>query len=223
MPTDTEGTHGSRFPLAFALPTEFRPIDLTADSATRATRLYDELNHTLPDLDEEQLLHLLVANQYAAERMIDEGVIYAATFLGRSDRDPGAASTAQFTVLSRHMPGSGRQPLEPVLDSIRRERKNAEAQYVDLEIGRCLAVVEDDRFQNPVRVTGRPADTMRRVRQIQVIFPLADRGELAFFALSTECLWDWDDYVTMMAGICKTIRWVDRDNESTSISNILDG
>ncbi|OLT45129.1 hypothetical protein BJF85_01560 [Saccharomonospora sp. CUA-673] len=213
------------FPLTFALPTEFRAVDLTADAATRATRLQAELDRTLPGLEDEQRLHLIVANQYAVERMLDEGVLYAATFIGRSDRRPGAASIAQFTALTREMsvPGTGRRPLEPVLDAIRRQRKNADAQYVDLEIGRCLVVVEDDRFQRPVRVTGEPADTVRHVRQIQVVFPLADRGELAFFALSTECLWDWDDYVTMMAEICKTLRWAARDNEFTSISNVLDG
>ncbi|MCP2252244.1 hypothetical protein LY13_000983 [Prauserella aidingensis] len=209
--------------MAFALPAEFRPVDLSADAATRAARLQEQLASSLPGLSGEQLLHVIMANQYAVERMIDEGVLYAATFLGRSEREPDAASMAQFSVLTRDMPGHLRQPLEPVLESIRRERKNAEARYVDLEIGRCLVVVEDDRFRNPVHVTGEPTDTMRHVRQIQVIFPLVDRGKIAFFALSTECLWDWDDYVAMMAEICKTIRWADGADEPGAIGNVLDG
>ncbi|GAA1238752.1 hypothetical protein GCM10009676_24170 [Prauserella halophila] len=220
--TDTPNSQ-RRFPLVFALPAQFRPVDLSADAATRASRLQEQLESSLPGLSGEQLLHVLLANQYSVERMLDEGVIYAATFLGRSDRDPNAASMAQFSVLTRKMAGHHRQPLEPVLESIRRERENAEAQYVDLEIGRCLVVMEDDRFSNPVRVTGEPTDTMRHVRQIQVIFPLVDRGKLAFFALSTECLWDWDDYVAMMAEICKTIRWAESDDEPSTISNVLDG
>lgn len=222
LDTDTPNSQ-QRFPLAFALPAEFRPVDLSADASTRATQLQERLESSLPELAGEQLLHVLMANQYAVERMVDEGVIYAATFLWRSERDPSAASMAQFSVLTRDMPGNHRQPLEPVLESIRRERKNAEAQYVDLEIGRCLVVVEDDRFRNPVRVTGEPTDTVRHVRQIQLIFPLVDRGTLAFFALSTECLWDWDDYVAMMAEICKTIRWAESDDEPNTISNVLDG
>ncbi|MBB3661168.1 hypothetical protein FB384_000072 [Prauserella sediminis] len=220
--TDTVNPQ-QRFPLAFTLPAEFRPADLTADAATRATRLQEQLESSLPGLSGEQLLHVVMANQYAVERMLDEGVLYAATFVGRSDREPNAASMAQFSVLTRDVPGRLRQPLEPVLEAIRRERKNARAQYVDLEIGRCLVVVEDDRFRNPVRVTGEPTDTTRHVRQIQVIFPLVDRGQLAFFALSTECLWDWDDYVEMMAEICKTIRWAEGADEPGRIGNVLDG
>ncbi|MFD6796433.1 MULTISPECIES: hypothetical protein [Prauserella salsuginis group] len=54
-------------------------------------------------------------------------------------------------------------------------------------------------------------------------FPLVDRGQLAFFALSTECLWDWDDYVEMMAEICKTIRWAEGADEPGRIGNVLDG
>lgn len=53
------------------------------------------------------------------------------------------------------------------------------------------------------------------------------RGQIAFFALSTslrmECLWDRDDYVAMMAEICKTIRWAGGADEPGAIGNVLDG
>lgn len=216
------GNQPLNLPLTFALPEEFRSVDFGEEPASRAERLYEQLRSSLPGLTAEEQLHILLANQYAIERMVDEGVIYAANFLGRSERDPTAPSIAQFTVLLRAATDRQGRALEVVLDALRRERKNCEAQYVDLPIGRCLVVMEDDRFQTPVNLVGHPGDVVHHVRQIQLIFPLVDRGQLVFFALSTECLRDWDDYVGMMAEICKTVTWSD-SGESSTISSALDG
>lgn len=210
------------FPLAFSLPEGFRSIDLRSEPARRGDELLERLNAAMPSLTGEDALHVVLANQFLAERMIEEGVVYAASFLGRSEQDPTAASTATFTVLTREAPDLRGTSLTSVLTAIQQKRKNATARYVDLTIGRCVAVVEDDLFSSTVTITGQPTDTVRHVRQLQLIFPLADRGQLAFFALSTECTQDWDDYVRMMAEICKTIRWTEA-SETTSISDALDG
>lgn len=206
------------FPLKFALPQGFQPIDLAETPNRRADRLLGRLSALPP----EERLHVVLANQYMVERMVEEGVIYAATFVGRSERDPAAATTAQFTVLVKQAGDRTGRPLETILDAIRQERKNSEAQLVDLSVGRALVVVEDDQFATPVDILGNPGSRPHHVRQIQVIYPLGDRGQLAFFGLATEFLRDWDDYVEMMAGISKTISWAET-GERGAISMVLDG
>jgi hypothetical protein len=208
----------TRFPLTFALPQGFHPVDLSAPPDRRADLLYDKL----PWLTPEQRVNVVLANQYGVERMIEEGVIYAASFVGRSERDQTAATTAQFTVLLKDAGDRTGRQLATILDAVRQERKNCAAQLIDLAIGRAVAVVEDDRFATPVDILGRPQRNVHNVRQIQLIYPLADRGKLVFFGLATECLRDWDDYVAMMAGIGKTIRWA-RTEKQSSISAVLDG
>ncbi|WP_298181956.1 hypothetical protein [Saccharomonospora sp.] len=98
MSTDTALNTDRTFPLRFALPREFVPVDLTAEPAERAEKLHRRLVESLPQLTDEQKLHVLMANQYVVGRMLAEGVLYAATFLGRSDHDPTALTTAQFIV-----------------------------------------------------------------------------------------------------------------------------
>lgn len=209
------------FPLRFGLPAKFTPIDLSADFETRMKRLHNQLASAAPNVSEAERLHLLLANQYAVERMLTEGVIYAATFLGRSDRNPTTATTAQFTVMVHDSAARGGRPLETITDALRSERPRAHTQLVDLPIGRCLAVMEDNRFQTLTDLLGRHTGVTHHVRQLQLIFPLVDRGQLAFFTISTECLRDWDEYVRIMAEICTSIRWA--DTGGSSISNVLDG
>lgn len=221
IPTNTSDGRDT-FPLKFSLPAEFRPIDLACDAAQRAEALHEQLLTNLPDLTADQRLHVLLANQYMVERMVSEGVIYAATFLGRSDRDASALSVAQFHVLVRDGGKRHERVLETVQDALRQERKQCQAQFVDLPIGRCLVVVEDDQFVTPVNLLGQATDKVRRVRQIQLIFPLFEQEKLAFFTLSTECLRDWDDYVGMMAEISKTIAWIEL-GERSAIGAALDG
>ncbi|ASU77312.1 hypothetical protein CDG81_02150 [Actinopolyspora erythraea] len=72
-----------------------------------------------------------------------------------------------------------------------------------------------------VNLTGAEHHEPRVSRQLQVIVPLVERGQLAIFGLVTECLRDWDDYVAMMAEICNSIRW--RDSERSSIEDKLAG
>lgn len=217
IPTETEAKQPA-FPLKFALPHGFHPIDMSEPPDRRAERLYDQLSGLTP----EQRVPVVLANQYAVERMMEEGVIYAASFVGRSERDSTAATTAQFTVLLKDATDRRGRQLETILDSLRQERKNCEAQLVDLTIGRCVVVVEDDRFSTAGDILGRPENRVHHVRQIQVIYPLTDRGKLAFFGLSTECLRDWDDYVEMMAEISKTISWVET-GEQSAIGAVLEG
>jgi hypothetical protein len=211
----------SDFPLGFTLPDGFQEVDLAATPASRADRLLDSLEKTLPELTGEEKLHLVFANQYSVERMVAGGVIYAANFVGRSDVDLTAATTAQFSVLLLNGMGNASRPLEVAEEALRKEGKQREVQFIDLKIGRCLAVVEDAVLQAPVDVLGQANDDAHRVRQMQIMFPVPDRGQLAVFALSTQFLRDWDDYVDLMAQICKTFRWT--ETEGGSVSAALDG
>lgn len=205
VPTDAPQP-GGEFPLGFTLPEGFHELDLSESPECRAERLNEQLERTLPDLTVEQTAHLLLANQFAVEQLVGNGAVFAANFLGRSDRDETAATTAQLVVMTRPEPSRSTQALEVVLEGIRNERAGCDAQFVDLPVGRCLAVIEDTTVQTDHDAMGNEDGGARSIRQLQVIVPLPSHGQLAFFSLSTECLRDWDDYVVLMAEIAKSIR-----------------
>lgn len=210
------------FPLTFTIPAGFHQVDLHEDPGQRAQRLRQSLQRTLPTLGEDELLHVIFANEYVIDRMIADGAIYCANFIGRSDRDPTAASTAQFVVSTKRGPTGVKRPLDAAAEALRRENKAGRTlDLVDLPIGRCLTIIEDDQLRMPVNIVGHKTDKVHRMRQIQVVYPLVDSGKLAFFALVTECLRDWDDYVQMMAAICKTIERA--EPERTTIRSRLAG
>lgn len=218
--TDHIQDENDRFPLEFSVPGEFTPIDLTSSPAERAEKLYGALTAYSPDLTPLQIAHLLAANQYMVERMINEGVLYAATFTGRSDRDPTAATTAQFIVMSRSSADSNQQTLPQLIEILHSQRPNCDCRLVDIPIGRCLAIVDETHVGAPRDLVGNLDAVTHKVRQIQLIYPLPDRNETACFTMSTECTRDWDEYVAMMAEISKTIRW--RETPSTRIRDALD-
>ncbi|MDR7301057.1 hypothetical protein [Haloactinomyces albus] len=220
--SSTEKTDkSSDFPLTFSLHPGFNPIDLTQNPQTRSEKLLESLQSTIPELSGEQYLRVILAYEYSIQRMLEEGVIYAANFVGRSQQDPSAATTAQFTVLVREAELKASQPLNVLARHLREERTGREVDFVNLSIGRCLAVVQEDLFDPEVNLTGHETQNSRRTRQFQVIAPLASRGQLVFFALVTECIRDWNEYVAMMAEICKTITW--NETQQSSIASRLEG
>lgn len=210
------------FPLTFNLPDVFERIDLTSSPEIRADHLLDAIERNLPELSQEDRLRLVFANQHAVERMLLGGVIFAANFVGRSEVDRTAASTAQFSVLAVEGLGDSPRPLDVAAEALQKEDRNRDLQFTDLNIGRCLAIVEETVLHPATGIQGEDTTSARHVRQIQIMFPLTEQRKLAIFALSTECLQDWDDYVEMMAQICKTIRWKQQYIES-SIAAALDG
>lgn len=215
--TDTS----SDLPITFSLQPGFSPIDFTESSQQRAENLLSSLRHSMPELPGEQCLQAILAYEYSIQRMLSEGVLYAANFVGRSAQDPSAATTAQFTVLACDAELKAAQPLNALARQLREERSGREVDFVDLSVGRCLAVVQEDLVTPEVNLAGSPVQIPRRTRQFQIIMPLASRGQLVFFSLVTECLQDWDDYVAMMAEICKTITW--NETQQSSISARLEG
>lgn len=221
MSSTTEREARGTFPLAFGIHPGFEPVDLALGPEERANHLIWSLGENMPELENEQVLHLVLANDHLAEAMLSGGVIYAANFVGRSQRDPTSATTAQFTVSVREAQLRQTRPLEAMMSELRDRGAGSKADLIDLDVGRCLAIVDDTVLDTPVTVTGDASTQPRHVRQLQVVIPLIGHDQLALFALSTEFLQDWPDYSSMMAEICKSITW--RTPDEGSIGSILDG
>lgn len=212
--TDTD----SLFPFRFQLPEGFHPINLAATTDERIQSTYNRLRAVVPSWSDEQHLEATAAAAVAVETMLANGVVYAATFLGRSERVPNSATMANFTV-AVHPPESrsARQP-EEIVNILRQHRRNAKCALVDLPIGRCVATIEDDILS----ATPEPSEKRYTVRQIQLIHPMGGLGKIACFAMATQFVDDWEDYQAIMANICKSIRWVSREG-SSGIGSVLDG
>ncbi|QWF84221.1 hypothetical protein [Amycolatopsis sp. CA-230715] len=208
------------FPFRFSLPAGFTDLDLTATIEERANELLDSIDVAFPSLSNEERLRLVLANQFAVEQLVETGARFVSNFVGRSEVDSSAASTAQLSVLLLDGLGDARRPLDVIAESIRLEDRDRHTQFVDLQIGRCLVVIDETAVHAQADLRGEHPPEATSVRQLQVMFPLPEQRRLAIFAMSTTCLRDWDDYVDMMTAICQTIEWADT-GEVSRISAVL--
>lgn len=219
---ETLGDVQDVFPLTFDVPESFQEVNLHADAADRAEELYDKFQELHSGLTEEQLLTLLLTNQQLVEQMIEQDIVYAATFLGRSENDTTALTAAQFTVTWQRGNFRSDVQLDELANTLVKHRAGCEVQQVGLPVGAALAIIEEDNVNLRKDSFGTDTEEVRRVRQLQVLIPLTSRRELVCFGISTECIRDWEDYVEMMAGICKTVRRTDTQQRS-HIKKVLDG
>lgn len=153
--------------------------------------------------------------------MVASGAVYLGHFVGRSDQDPTAVSTAQFAAMFEAGLHPSLDPLSALHQYLNSIGPTSKSQFVDLSVGRCLTIAEHGAVSSPVDSLGEERETVAEFRQIQVIVPVPSRRALAVFALSTECIIDWDDYVLMMAKISKTLKW--RGGSNGTIARILNG
>lgn len=219
----TLGDEPQVFPFTFDVPETFQEVDLHADAADRAEELHAKLREVQFGLTEEELLGLLLTNQRLVEQLIEQDVVYVATFLGRSEFDTTALSTAQFTVAWQQHGNIGPDTkLDELAQTLSERREGCEVEQVCLPTGAALAIIEDDYVKLSRGSFGNEIEEVKQVRQLQVVIPLVDRRELVYFGISTECLQDWGDYIGMMAEICKTIRRSDIQQRS-HIKTVLDG
>jgi hypothetical protein len=192
--------HDADFPYTFSLPSEFVRVDL--DTRASALRMSEQLSNA--GIPEDQVSHALVHQEYMLVSLLENDVLYAATFLGRSSVDPSALTAALFTVAQTHVPELRENSLDAMLTAAEGE-PDTEALEVQLTVGPALAVTQQSLVHITQAVSGRPLDRNQEVRQLQVMFPNAENKTLTTFSLSTEFVRDWNDYTLMMAEIMKTI------------------
>jgi hypothetical protein len=203
LPTSTAA---KTLPLWFDVPAEFTRIDLAATPEERAAGLIEQLTQAIPDASPEQRLHLALAREAVIARMLEAGAVYAATLLARTDEaEPPRLITAQFTVLVSGTDGTDTATLEATADRLSRDDIQRDVGMVALPAGEALGVIEDDQVTLPSSVFGEPGEETHRTRQAQLTLPFPDGKRLATFALSTECLTDWNDLLEIFAGIARTI------------------
>ncbi len=196
-----------KLPLRFAVPREFVELDLAEQPETRAERLIEAMARTLPDTTIEQRVHFVLATEYMVQLMRQSGVVYAATLLARAEDEPPRLTTAQFTVVVKEARLTGMNPLATLAEQLHDPGARRVLDLLDLPAGQALAIVEERGLTLPSNMFGIPGEHTHLIRQLQLLLPFPARDRIAVFALSTECLDDWDQYVDIMGAIAKTIEF----------------
>lgn len=186
-------------------PADFRDLPLAREPATWDATAEAFLDLVAverpPEHRELALAHLRAYSTLLATG----GVVKAVACLGRSD---GVLSTA--SVLVSWLPSPPAAPADVAamgLFAALSERHPAREVYaVELPVGPAVAVIAE-RWLNGAAPDGAPVELP--VRSIEVSIPVDNQPWLLVVALSSPTPADWESYQTIMAVICRSIRFFD--------------
>jgi hypothetical protein len=186
------------------LPADFRDLPLASDpanwEATAAAFLDLVPVERPPEYRELALAHL---RAYSA-LLATGGVVKAAACLGTSD---GALSTA--SVLVSWLPAPPAAPVDiaamGLFAALSERHDDREVYAIELPVGPAVAMIAG-RWLN-----GEASDGTRvelPVRSIEVSIPVDNQPWLLVVALSSPTPTDWESYQSIMAVICRSIRFL---------------
>ncbi|MEY7970458.1 hypothetical protein AB8O38_00500 [Saccharomonospora xinjiangensis] len=198
----------ARVPLRFRVPEEFQEIALEEPSEVRATRTFMSFQRTLR-LTQQQALHLAFSQEYLLARLRDEGAVYVGQCVARSEADPTALTSAQYTILVKKADLDADDVLDLLAGGLRTPSQPREVLLAEYSAGKALVVGEELVVTSPHGPLGELRLTTHRVRQAQVILPFPDRRRLAVIGVSTENLADWKAYVEILDGIAQSVSFTE--------------
>jgi hypothetical protein len=185
------------------LPADFRDLPLAGDAATweaTATAFLD----LVPVLRLSEYRELALAHLRAYSALLATGgVVKAAACLGTSD---GALSTASVLVSWLSAPPAAPADVAAMglFAALSERHDDREVYAIELPVGPAVAVVAE-RW-----LGGEASDGTRvelPVRSIEVSIPVDNQPWLLVVALSSPTPADWESYQTIMAVICRSIRF----------------
>ncbi|WP_019813530.1 hypothetical protein [Saccharomonospora saliphila] len=207
-----------RIPLRFQIPDEFQEIALEEPPEERARRTFEAFREQLK-LTERQAFHLAFSQEHMVARLRDEGAVYVGQCVARSETDPTALTSAQYTILVKKAELDAEDPLDAVAGGLRTPGEPREVLFAEFPAGKALVVGEELAVTSPFGPLGDPRPTTHRVRQAQVVLPFPDRRRLAIIGVSSENLADWPSYVEILDGIVRSVSFT--EPSAKSIAGVL--
>ncbi len=218
MLSETLGGDRARVPLRFRVPEDFQEIVLDEPPEERARRTFDSFRGRL-GLTERQAFHLAFSQEHMVARLRDEGAVYVGQCVARSETDPTALTSAQYTILVKKADLDAGDPLDAVAGGLRKPGEPREVLFTEFPAGKALVVGEELAVTSPFGPLGEHRPATHRVRQAQVVLPFPDRRRLAIIGVSSEHLADWPSYVEILDGIARSVSFT--EPSARSIAGVL--
>ncbi|MBH1935226.1 hypothetical protein I5Q34_13230 [Streptomyces sp. AV19] len=193
-------------PFTFSVPEAFEDCEFALSPEERADRFLAKLSALDPKPSDEELLHALLAQQSLVDQLANAGCVYAGVMLTRPEPPRKGIASLLLTVTVRPSELSGDATLERLAQSMAATYPTAEVGVVVLPAGPAVLCTEETKVGGTVNLLGAGGgDTV--VRQLHVFVPIPGRTAMADFSVSTENTADWEHYVEILAGVCRTIQF----------------
>lgn len=149
----------TKAPLRFSFPGQFTELPLDEDPETRVRRTYAAVSAKMPDATDSERLYRVFLQEFMLSKLLQEGAVWSALCVGRSEAEPATLSTAQFAIFVKDVKLSGDTPLAAVADGLKEPGKPLETSFVQFPAGEGLVVGEELRVDLPVTLAGTENET----------------------------------------------------------------
>lgn len=203
--------------LYFTPPAQLHKIDLTEDPEQRFRRTAEEATAILGEsASQAEREHIAVLQEHMLASLVDEGAIYVAQALARSEVHTDQLCTAQFTIIVRDIAIPDDQPLSVVANGLKEPGEPRELATVSYPAGEAIIMGEELEIRPSVAASGEPNPTPYRMRQAQVLFPFPDRQRMAIVGVNSTHFDDWDHFVRMLNDIASSLSFTPPSNAGVS-------
>lgn len=207
-------------PLRFTVPDHFTVLPLDAEPEDRVRSTYQRALRTMPAVADSERVQMVFMQELLLAKLIEEGAVYAALCVCRSEAQPATLSTAQFAIFVKHVDMNGERPLAAVAGGLRNPGDPRETAFVQFPAGEGLVVGDEVKVTVPITPAGRRESTTTVVRQAQIMLPFPDKRKLAVLSMSTASREDWLPYSRILNDIAHSVSFTEMN---TSISDRLSG
>ncbi|WP_162830256.1 hypothetical protein [Amycolatopsis palatopharyngis] len=204
-------------PLRFTVPEQLHEIDLGEDQQQRVRRTFEKLIRCLHGIDQTKILAMVFSQEAMLAKLVQEGAVYVAQCVARSEFEPTRLCVAQFSILVKDAALQGAQPLKTIASGLRTPGEPREIIFMDFPAGEGLVIGEELAVQPYADVTGQRTGRSHRVRQAQIILAFPDRRRLAILNVSSEGIEDWHHLTRTLNEIAHSVSFTKRAENTISM------
>jgi hypothetical protein len=210
-------------PLRFTVPREFHEINLDEDQQQRVQRTVGTLTTNFRGLKPTEALAMVYAQEMMLRGLVEQGAVYVAQCVARSEVDATRLCVGQFFILVQKADLHGPRPLATIASGLRTPGDPREIAFVNYPAGEGLAIGEELVVQPSATVTGQSSSRTHRLRQAQIVLASPDRRRLAILGVSSESIDDWPHLAQILDNIAHSVSFsAEAENLIASRLNTLD-
>lgn len=177
-------------------------------------RTYRQAASTYSGADPEELAHLALTQEVAIAALIDDGAVYVANCVARSESEPTTLCTAQFVILVQEADLPMENPLSVLANGLKEPGEPRETVLVEYPAAEAVLVGEERAVTPTMLPSGRANSETHRMRQAQVIMPFPGNRRIAVMSVSSQYLQEWPHFTRMLDDIAQSIRFDDGEQEA---------
>lgn len=188
----------------FNVPDEFVEVNLAESPDKRFERTYSLYSANMEGFTRQDLLAAAMQQEYLIMRLEEEGAVYCATCVARTEERVARLAICQFTVFVKEMDISDNGALSTLASGLKKSDGSRDVGFVDVPVGRVLVIADQVSVSKGTNTSAWRGQS-EVVRQAQAIVPFPNRKQAAIMSISSESSAGWEEFLETFGTILGTV------------------